>query len=353
MIIYATRVNVEKSAAQSHQVLDMAQAFYTILKGDFVLISVGSKQITSLPHCVVNTNNTLLKYILILVKVYKMANRKCSIVFTRDIGIAFLASLLNVKVTIEVHRSIDKFIPRILMRYLSTRIHFIGISNAVSMYLITEFNVRSIKTFHDGAFECTESVQEAREALEVMVQCASNTKIFLHTGSLYKGGIEHLEELSKATGHDDFIVHIGGQENEIARWQDHFSKRNCKNVKLYPNIDRGLARKLQKGADFLIYVSNSDSDIYWCTSPLKIFEYMSSGKPIISTRGGAVDEILNNSNSIELLSSEFDNEGQLRKSIKNEALHKKISKTAYEQFQMHHSWGIRASSIIDWVRKCR
>ena len=50
-------------------------------------------------------------------------------------------------------------------------------------------------------------------------------------------------------------------------------------------------------ADLLLHINSKKSSIYWCTSPLKIFEYMTTKNPIIFAKSQSVNEILNNDNA--------------------------------------------------------
>ena len=55
---------------------------------------------------------------------------------------------------------------------------------------------------------------------------------------------------------------------------------NCANIRLYGEIPHEKALQVQQMADALLNIGSSNS----CMIPCKIFEYMSTGKPIISTR---------------------------------------------------------------------
>ena len=94
--------------------------------------------------------------------------------------------------------------------------------------------------------------------------------------------------------------------------------------------------------------------MYWCTSPLKIFEYMNSGKPIIASVIGSIAEILDdaccytydpaNPSTIEKSLSQYISSNQL-------ALQK--AARAKERALRCYDWVIRAKLILDFAKKVK
>ena len=83
-------------------------------------------------------------------------------------------------------------------------------------------------------------------------------------------------------------------------------------------------------------------------SPLKLFEYMSSNKPIISSNLKSIKEILtNNHDAILCDPDKFDEwKEAIERLNKDKKFVKKISKNAYNNFLNNFTWDIRAKKIL-------
>ena len=170
-------------------------------------------------------------------------------------------------------------------------------------------------------------------------------KLIVHTGSLYKGGAKLFGEI--ANNPELLVLHVGGTQLEIDYWTNHYKEMT--NIVLLPHQDEYFVRDLQMTADLLLYLNVKSSPIYWCTSPLKMFEYMSTGKPIIAAGTGSITEILSERNAFI-----FDPEtpGDLKKNlefaIQNKKEASKRSLVALEDVKKNYNWRLRAERIIKY-----
>jgi len=103
-------------------------------------------------------------------------------------------------------------------------------------------------------------------------------------------------------------------------------------------------------ADVLVLpntASDENSRLY--TSPMKLFEYMASDRPIVASDLPSLREILSHENSVLV---ESDNPEELAKGIRqvvdNPELAKRLSTRASQQV-LNYSWDKRAQAIIDFV----
>ena len=105
-----------------------------------------------------------------------------------------------------------------------------------------------------------------------------------------------------------------------------------------------------KAADALVLPNKKEekiSELY--TSPLKLFEYMASGRPIIASDLPSLREVLDENSAVFFESGDS---SQLAESIKNilnnENLGRSISSRAFEKVK-NHTWENRAKKILDFV----
>ena len=297
-LVYITKTNVAKSGAQAIQIRSMASAFTDILGTRFQLRAVCDDPGVDLKN----------------LKPFKFKNRlffwaeyfftilsipKSSRIFTRDVGVAFLAGLFKRQVVLELHHPNPKFISSLLL--LSTlsfsTVKYLTISKALEQFFKRAYRPGDgrVLTAHDGAFPDKYKMPSEKfmEVLEKEIGALRQRKLVVHTGSLYKGGAELFGELADRS--QILLVHVGGTDAEIDFWRRHY--KNATNIILLPQQDQEFVRDLQMTADILLFISVKSSPIFWCTSPLKVFEYMCSGNPIVGTGTGSISEILSKRNA--------------------------------------------------------
>lgn len=116
------------------------------------------------------------------------------------------------------------------------------------------------------------------------------------TGSLCKGGQELFQYFIKAHPDQLYFVNIGGSEDEISSLDASLKNLRMANYALLPYQEHSLIMSYQSQADLLCYITTCNNPMFWCTSPLKIFEYMSTGKPMIVSMIGSITEAIDDSN---------------------------------------------------------
>src|SRR3989344_5657654 len=85
-------------------------------------------------------------------------------------------------------------------------------------------------------------------------------------------------------------------------------------------------------------------------SPLKLFEYMASKKPIVATDLPTVREVLNRENSVLVRpDSARDLAAGIRQLIADPALAKRLAEQAYEDVR-GYSWIRRAQTVLEFAR---
>ena len=110
--------------------------------------------------------------------------------------------------------------------------------------------------------------------------------IFLNGEEFGQGRVE-LEEIINQIPEDWIFVQLGDFKKSTS-----LKYSNNDRVAFLPRCLHIEALHAHQDADCLLYLNFPESRMYNFTSPLKLFEYIISGKPFISTIGGATDEIL-------------------------------------------------------------
>lgn len=105
---------------------------------------------------------------------------------------------------------------------------------------------------------------------------------------VYSGGMQAERGISDVLQAADRLSHVlfafcGGHEADLAQWVSAASNMRLANVHFYGYIPHEVVCELQQAADVLV-LSRAANERASITSPLKFFEYLASGTPIVSAR---------------------------------------------------------------------
>lgn len=136
-------------------------------------------------------------------------------------------------------------------------------------------------------FTLSISKEEARKKLHLDV----SKKYAIYTGHLYAWkGVHTLAEAAQYMPEVE-ILFVGGREEDIKQFGEKY--KDTKNIHLVgrrPHIEIPL---WQCAADVLVLPNTAKEEISaHYTSPMKLFEYMASGRPIVASRIPSIVEHL-------------------------------------------------------------
>jgi glycosyltransferase involved in cell wall biosynthesis len=176
-----------------------------------------------------------------------------------------------------------------------------------------------------------------------------NQKIALYTGRLFAWkGLEIFIEAARMLPGDFRLYIVGGTKEEFSKltgFMDIPDAIICKGEHPQSDIPLWMA-----AADALIVLGTKrDTQSYYWTSPMKLFEYMTSKRPVIASQTPALEKIVNDT---EVVFYEPDNARDLAEKIKYTVDHpletKDIVSSAYERSQQL-SWRGRAERIKNFI----
>ncbi len=124
------------------------------------------------------------------------------------------------------------------------------------------------------------------------------------TGHIYPGrGAELLFELAKRMPAVNFLW-VGGSPELVKLWRKKLDEAHLTNVALTGFVKHDIVPLYQAAADILLMPysrsisASSGQDIAEVINPMKMFEYMASGRAIISANLPSIREILNEDNAV-------------------------------------------------------
>ncbi|MGV8839890.1 MAG: glycosyltransferase [Bauldia sp.] len=111
-----------------------------------------------------------------------------------------------------------------------------------------------------------------------------------YSGGLHeKKGIPTLLDAASAMPEADFLI-VGGSPADVARWQAAYPGRA--NLHFQGFVDNALLPPYLAAADVLVLPASASDPDAAHTSPLKLFEYMASGRPIVASAVPALAAML-------------------------------------------------------------
>lgn len=182
-----------------------------------------------------------------------------------------------------------------------------------------------------------------------------NKKLIVYCGSLVKEkGIDViLKCASTMTGQTDILfVIIGGSRSEVDYWVEKSKEYKLKNVLFKGRVQNAKVPGYLKCADVLLMpyskkVSYEKMDIN-TTSPLKLYEYMASGRPIISTNIPVIADVVPHEDAALLV--EPDNIEEINRCInrliQDKSLASKLVRSALIKAN-NATWTNRCQKVVD------
>lgn len=199
------------------------------------------------------------------------------------------------------------------------------------------------------------SKEEARKKLGLSI----GKFTILYSGHLYKGrGIELIIELARRLPDFHFLL-VGGNPKEI----DYYTVKvsNLKNIQFLGFKNQFELQYYLKSADVLLMpyenkiqvAGTNSSDTSKYASPLKMFEYMASGNPIVSSTLPVLSEVLKHQQNALMVPYD-DVEGWVAalKLLKDyPSFANEIANKAKEDVK-EYTWEKRAEKIINFYKSC-
>jgi len=158
--------------------------------------------------------------------------------------------------------------------------------------------------------------------------------------------IEALPMLSK----DIKMAFIGGEELEIKEYKNLANRFNvsaqCVFIGYQPRL---RAIKYIKAMDTLVIPFPNVPHYAFYASPLKLFEYMASGRPIIASDLPALREVLNDQNALFFKPEDTDDLARAVKTLKSsQMLGYHLSQQALADVKQY-TWTKRAEKILKFI----
>ncbi len=224
----------------------------------------------------------------------------------------------------------------------------------ITKYYENELRAKGLKNVlyaPDGvtisSFDIALSKKEAREKLGLPF----SKKIAIYAGHLYAWkGADVLANAARLLPENTVVVFVGGSPEDMAPFKKKYDndprilivgQRPYKEIPLY-----------LKAADVLVLPNTAKETVSrHYTSPVKLFEYMASGRPIIASDLPSIRDVLNEKNAVLVPPDNPEAFAGAIIDLLNNHTHAEAIATMALRDVQQYSWSNRARSIINFITK--
>ena len=290
------------------------------------------------------------------------------LVFSRDLRSSLLPARAGIPTVFEAHTLSsltgrqDRWVLRQLTRSRGCR-GIVAISQALADDLVDELDVdpTMLLVAHDAVHVAPDDPSADRATGRTEDGAAAQQREpgapmrVGYTGSLFPGkGADTLLDVAGACPWATFAI-AGGPDALAAALRRRASDEGLTNVVVHGSLAPVEARSLQRDCDVLVapfarrIESDSGHDIARWTSPMKVFEYMAAGRPIVISDLPVLREVLRPDVDALMVAPEDPDAliAALERLRDDPELGARLAASALERVRSEFTWKLRARRILD------
>jgi glycosyltransferase involved in cell wall biosynthesis len=272
--------------------------------------------------------------------------RRADIIYTRDYFLSFCAP--SAKLCLEIHD-----IPRrskLFSAAAKRARKIIVITYGLKEELVKQgIAAEKILVAPDAVDLAEFDIDVSQDTARKRLNLPPDKKIILYTGHFYAWkGADILAEAAAFLPPEVLILLVGGTTEGPADFKKRYGQR--KNISILPFQKRETMPCYLKAADILVLPNRRGSAISEkYTSPMKMFEYMAAGRPIVASDLPSLREILNKQNAFLV---EPDDPQGLADGIKELLLNGVLAQDLADKSLVEvkkYTWQERARKIAEFI----
>ncbi|MCR8538802.1 MAG: glycosyltransferase [Prochlorococcus marinus CUG1439] len=379
-ITYVSSSEIPSNSANSIQVIrqcfelsklgyEIDIYFSTKIEKKFLKKEIKKKYGLSHVNFILNPTKTYLGitnnfFILINFCLSLISKKNLGTILTRNFYVSFLLTLLKKKHIFEVHHVEENFMKRFLQIFAisgkDTKVVYI--SDALRTFMSKKIRKKKLSSFQIVLPDASDI--QSNKALfpeylhfDSLIDDMKSRGFFIcgYFGTLNMGkGVERIIDISQKDKNNFFIIAGSGEASKYLK------NKKFKNLIYLGCLPCDVSRHFQRKCNVLLMpyqkivkVGSRGLDTARWMSPLKMFEYMSTNVPIISSDLNVIKEVLSNEINCILCSAE--NTEMWVKSIKrlkeDNKLGSEIANNAFKDLISKYTWDIRTKKLISLISK--
>jgi glycosyltransferase involved in cell wall biosynthesis len=221
---------------------------------------------------------------------------RSAVFYAHDARDLLLLSLFRPTLALEIHDFFESGIGWISRWVFPKIATFVSTNRLKPPVLVKKFGVASERILVEqnavdlSLFQTEISQEEARRTLGL----PQNTKLVVYTGHLYAWkGVYVLVKAAAYFRDGVALILVGGTVEDQKRMRAFLTKEGITTVTVLPHTSHAQIPLYLRAADILALPNTATSQASAVeTSPVKLFEYLASGRPIVACDVPAVREIV-------------------------------------------------------------
>jgi len=283
--------------------------------------------------------------------------KKADIIYSRDSFSLYLLSFFKKNLVCEIHTFPKNFVLHKRV-FKKAKVIIVITKNLKESLVKKGVDENKILVAPDGVdlskFDIDISKEEARKKIKL----PQDKKIIGYVGQLKTMGMEKgikdlIEALNILNKNNKSVVLclVGGNDLDIIEYNKIVRKINLiERVIFVGQVQHKLIPYYLKSFDVLTMPFPNNKHYKYYMSPLKLFEYMASKRPIIASDLPSIREILNENNAILVKPDNFQDLAKgINRALKNQDFSDKISSQAYQDVQKY-TWQKRIDNILKFIK---
>jgi glycosyltransferase involved in cell wall biosynthesis len=282
--------------------------------------------------------------------------REYHVIITRSLRVARLANILGLKTIFDSHRpkgtsTSDSKADERLEHLVFTH------KNTIRIVSTTQNGAKWFKKKY-GSFVVNKVIvgRNGANLYDLNNKISLDSRYMSHVGyfgQLYLGkGMDIVSGLIKQ--HPNALFHIAGGPKKLElSW--HKELKDFPNARFYGYLNQSRLIELRNSCDILlapyhpfVTVASGIKIDHSYSSPIKLFEYMASNKPIIASKNPEIMEVFTNEENALL--ANIDDLGEWSMHLKtlqsNKELQHRLAEKAYVDFKSKYTWEERAKTFL-------
>ena len=290
-------------------------------------------------------------------KILFMRFKKEDFIFARDLGGVlplYMRSFLGLSYSFEIHNYefgkniFSDFCYRRLMKRAS---YVVTVSKFTKKNWVKHgIDPKKILVLPSGvdvkSFDISLGKKEARKKLDLPL----DKKILVYTGHLYEWkGVDTLIDSMKTLGEDYLLCIVGGKHNDILKMKRYSDNIELTNVLFFGQKEHDEVVSYLKAADVVVLPNSGRFDISkYHTSPIKLYEYISSKRPVVASRLASIEQAVSEDEVWFFNPDDASDLAYVVKKVLHRSSRSKIEK-AYKMAK-ECSWDKRAEKIVGCLK---
>lgn len=234
--------------------------------------------------------------IAVTLRLLRYWHRSDVVIYAHDLRDLVLPALLGFPMFCEIHDFYESGV-RTLNSFVLHRTRGLIVTNSIKQKHLhekygypLEHMIRQPNAVQVSMFDIPVTKKEAREQLDL----PQDTKLVIYTGHLFSWkGVDTLAEAAAYLPGDCVLYFVGGTEHDRKRLQDLIAHKNLPRIVFMPHQEHARMPIFLKAADVLVLPNTAkEAASKYETSPVKLFEYLASGHPIVVSDLPSIREIV-------------------------------------------------------------